>query len=155
MLSRRGFFGLLAGAAAIALDPERALWTPGARLISIPAPGRLTVRVMRYYGAEGLFVRVHVAMGVDSKLALPAPPGLDFCLRCSGLSERDALRVLERESPAPLAAALRNRLHMLSPGGFQQVTADANLTPRGAAREWRPPVFGVHWRHASGLLSAL
>ncbi len=36
MVTRRGFFSL--AAAAFALDPERALWVPGARLISIPAP---------------------------------------------------------------------------------------------------------------------
>jgi hypothetical protein len=33
MPSRRAFLGLLAGAA---LDPERLLWRPGAKLISIP-----------------------------------------------------------------------------------------------------------------------
>ena len=39
MHSRRGFLGMLGAAAAgFALDPERALWTPGARLISIPRP---------------------------------------------------------------------------------------------------------------------
>lgn len=32
-MKRRGFLAMLAGAA---LDPERALWTPGRRLISIP-----------------------------------------------------------------------------------------------------------------------
>jgi hypothetical protein len=36
MTSRRAFFAQLAGAAAIALDPERALWVPGAKMISIP-----------------------------------------------------------------------------------------------------------------------
>lgn len=36
-MERRGFLGLLAGA-AFALDPERALWVPGAKTISIPAP---------------------------------------------------------------------------------------------------------------------
>ncbi len=38
-LSRRGFFGLLGGAAALALDPEKALWVPGKKLISIPRFG--------------------------------------------------------------------------------------------------------------------
>lgn len=38
MTSRRSFFAALAGAAAIALDPERDLWLPGAKLISIPKP---------------------------------------------------------------------------------------------------------------------
>jgi hypothetical protein len=38
MVNRRGFLASLAGAAAIALDPDRALWVPGAKLISVPAP---------------------------------------------------------------------------------------------------------------------
>ncbi len=44
-MNRRGFFGLLAGIAATAfLDPEKLLWKPGARLISIPNPPRVIVR---------------------------------------------------------------------------------------------------------------
>lgn len=34
-MNRRGFLGALLGAA---LDPERLLWVPGKKLISIPAP---------------------------------------------------------------------------------------------------------------------
>lgn len=34
-MNRCGFLGLLAGAA---VDPERLLWVPGRKLISIPAP---------------------------------------------------------------------------------------------------------------------
>ncbi len=38
-MNRRGFIGTLAGfAAACMLDPERALWKPGAKTISIPKP---------------------------------------------------------------------------------------------------------------------
>ncbi len=38
MLNRRGFFSTLAAVAATAaLDPERLLWLPGKKLISIPA----------------------------------------------------------------------------------------------------------------------
>lgn len=36
-LGRRGFLSVLL-AAAVAPDPERLLWTPGKKLISIPAP---------------------------------------------------------------------------------------------------------------------
>jgi len=38
-MNRRGFLGALfgGGAAALALDPEKLLWRPGAKLISIPA----------------------------------------------------------------------------------------------------------------------
>ena len=39
MNSRRGFLGFLASAVATAtLDPERLLWVPGQKLISIPSP---------------------------------------------------------------------------------------------------------------------
>lgn len=38
-MNRRGFLGaLLGGTAALALDPEKLLWRPGAKLISIPSP---------------------------------------------------------------------------------------------------------------------
>lgn len=38
-MNRRAFFGALAGLAATAtLDPERLLWVPGRKLISIPTP---------------------------------------------------------------------------------------------------------------------
>lgn len=47
-MNRRGFFGALAAIAATAtLDPERALWVSGKKLISIPAPpGLMTVDEM-------------------------------------------------------------------------------------------------------------
>jgi hypothetical protein len=38
-MNRRGFLGSLAGfAAALTLEPEKALWVPGQKLISIPKP---------------------------------------------------------------------------------------------------------------------
>lgn len=47
-LNRRGFLGLLATVAAGAtLDPERLLWVPGAKLISIPGRDRYMADVMR------------------------------------------------------------------------------------------------------------
>jgi hypothetical protein len=42
MIGRRGFLGALLGAAV--LDPERLLWVPGKRMISIPAPVIKTAR---------------------------------------------------------------------------------------------------------------
>jgi hypothetical protein len=48
-MNRRRFFGSLAAiAAAAALDPERALWIPNKKLISIPAPRIMTDRVEVY-----------------------------------------------------------------------------------------------------------
>ena len=44
-MTRRALFGLLAAAA---LDPERLVWTPGRKLISIPAP-LYDVRLIRAY----------------------------------------------------------------------------------------------------------
>ena len=38
MNTRRNFIAALLGAGACALDPERLLWRPGAKLISIPTP---------------------------------------------------------------------------------------------------------------------
>lgn len=43
-MNRRGFLSALAG--ALAIDPERALWAPGKKLISVPAPN---VYVPRMY----------------------------------------------------------------------------------------------------------
>lgn len=37
-MNRRGFLGTLLGGAALVADPERLLWTPGKKLISIPKP---------------------------------------------------------------------------------------------------------------------
>jgi hypothetical protein len=43
-LSRRGLLGLFAGAAAaVVIDPERALWVPGKKLISIPNPSNAEI----------------------------------------------------------------------------------------------------------------
>ena len=41
-MNRRSFLASLAG--ALVVDPERALWKPGAKLISIPRPAVVTVR---------------------------------------------------------------------------------------------------------------
>jgi len=56
MSTRRGFLGALAAAIAgskvveMVLDPERLLWRPGAKLISIPAP--LTVAANHLLAAD-------------------------------------------------------------------------------------------------------
>jgi hypothetical protein len=79
-MTRRGFLTtLLAGAV---LDPEGALWRPGAKLISIPAPRvfgpTMRVRVVRqYHGVEGRYsARLDVLYGwgniPDCGLGYPA-----------------------------------------------------------------------------------
>ena len=47
MMNRRGFFGLIAAGVAAAADPERLLWTPGKKLISIPKPVLTPVMTLR------------------------------------------------------------------------------------------------------------
>jgi len=49
-VSRRGFLAAAGAAAVAAFDPERALWVPGKRLISIPARRP----VLRQFGADWL-----------------------------------------------------------------------------------------------------
>jgi hypothetical protein len=58
MISRRGFLGLLgAGAAAVAFDPERDLWVPRAKLISIPAAPQVKrfLEVWDTFTIEGVY----------------------------------------------------------------------------------------------------
>lgn len=50
-MNRRGFFASLAGASAFALDPERALWVPGAKTISIPSFSASTLKALAGYNA--------------------------------------------------------------------------------------------------------
>jgi hypothetical protein len=57
-VNRRGFLGaLIAGAAAAAVDPERLLWVPGRKLISIPAPRVAMVAEILRIRQVGLFDR--------------------------------------------------------------------------------------------------
>jgi hypothetical protein len=41
-MNRRGFLTSLLGTAAVAFDPEKALWVPGKKVISIPSPAKET-----------------------------------------------------------------------------------------------------------------
>lgn len=72
-LSRRGFLGAIA--AALVADPERLLWVPGKKIISIPKPQRVSIT------AEEI---IHQAMRTNGILA--AREGLsredsDYALR--------------------------------------------------------------------------
>lgn len=52
-MNRRSFLASLA--AALTLDPERALYVPGKKLISVPPPKVLRVRIqMHFIGRDGL-----------------------------------------------------------------------------------------------------
>lgn len=67
-MNRRGFFGALFGAAAAAatLDPEKLLWVPGAKLISIPAPVG-TIRTIDWITKEALRI---LANNIDKQAAM-------------------------------------------------------------------------------------
>jgi len=62
-MNRRGFLrGLLGTGAALALDPEKMLWVPGKRLISIPAGPRLLTIDMITYETLAFLQRNTIAM---------------------------------------------------------------------------------------------
>ena len=71
-MKRRGFLAALA--ASLPLDPERALWVPGAKLISVPKPRPLPIsgislmrehqRELNYYNSA----RLHVFFGYDATM---------------------------------------------------------------------------------------
>ncbi len=70
-MQRRGFLTALAGSVgAMTLDPERLLWRSGAKLISIPAPTRLSVRWINGYDAtqDKFISRMDVQYGLAGEL---------------------------------------------------------------------------------------
>lgn len=73
MTSRRGFLGAIA--AALVLDPERALWVPGKKLISIPAPKKIydPVRMWVYWWDRGKLYRGN-GIGVAELVTGPVSP---------------------------------------------------------------------------------
>lgn len=75
LTTRRGFFGAIAGlAAGMALDPERALWVPAAKLISIPRVFPPTaaelVTIRQALRVIGVLVYNDAPRPVDTKAAL-------------------------------------------------------------------------------------
>ena len=59
-MNRRGFLGIFAGAlAAATLDPERALWIPGAKTISIPKPN---TEMVTWFMSEGELHQMRAAV---------------------------------------------------------------------------------------------
>jgi len=108
MMNRRAFFGALTGIAAIAaLDPEKLLWVPGKKLISIPRraarPFLAVGDIVQFKGWLGKYVVTEEAeLLADVSAArfafLPSahpplrrvfpPPRLTLDDRGHGLSER-------------------------------------------------------------------
>jgi len=72
MMNRRGFFGLLGGAvAALTLDPEKALWVPGKKLISIPLHGGGRLQQFYVTGIEyslGDYADIYLRPGDDGNI---------------------------------------------------------------------------------------
>lgn len=63
-IGRRGFLGAIAAAVAGAtLDPERALWVPGKRLISLPTAPRL----------EGMYVALYTRLTTPAGYEIEHP----------------------------------------------------------------------------------
>jgi hypothetical protein len=66
-MTRRALFRLFAAAPlAAVVDPEKLLWTPGAKLISIPAVAPVPVRVPLHDLCE--WYSRHVLMSLEDKL---------------------------------------------------------------------------------------
>ena len=60
-MNRRGFLAALAG--AFVADPERALWVPGQKVISIPKPAIERPRLVYFFTANGdTWVRAKVLL---------------------------------------------------------------------------------------------
>jgi hypothetical protein len=86
-MNRRAFFGLIGAGLAAAADPERLLWVPGRKLISIPKPyGTMRSEGSHYVSLSGItwdgiadgpdyFVRIAVRC-VDFSANPPMTPGL-------------------------------------------------------------------------------
>lgn len=85
-MNRRGFLSLFGiGAAVAAIDPERLLWTPGRKLISIPA---VRVRVIPS-ACDTLFAQMErIRPGAERQFMLPFVADRDY--RIIGVQHRVA-----------------------------------------------------------------
>jgi len=93
-LSRRGFFkslgAILAGAS---LDPERALWIPGRKLISIPEPANLCIRYIQMFD---IIVGEQAARFDVSAHPLQMPKGIELGALSGNLTMHRALEEAAR-----------------------------------------------------------
>jgi hypothetical protein len=101
-LNRRGFLGAIGAAVAAAtLDPERALWIPGAKVYSIPAP-RVEVLSVRF---TTIFDPMRKRMIHQFTAGRPTPNGW----QCAGVQiekEMDLPAEFDAETRAALARCL-------------------------------------------------
>lgn len=82
MNNRRGFLKFLGGAAATAtLDPERLLWVPGQRVISIPAPRVITMEEFHARYIDPYFEALVKAFNFEGNYD---PRGMDLVLGFGG-----------------------------------------------------------------------
>ncbi len=76
-MNRRSFLSTLLGGAAVALDPERLLWVPGKKLISIPKRGNVILTPEIYARLVLMDLRrdltIARAMSRDFKIPIGAP----------------------------------------------------------------------------------
>ena len=123
-LNRRGFFTALAGGlAAAAFDPERLLWIPGRKLISIPAVAWETVVLREFWKLrpDGLVFEHKLDLG-DGRL--------HHVIRSPWIGRRPPFISI---IPGPLVL-------------IEQTTLEADFTPQDEG-----PVRTVElWRRASG-----
>lgn len=82
-MNRRGFLASLGiGAAAFALDPERALWVPGAKTISVPAvPDFEELFRERYFRPAAMAIHQKMLAEYNAHITLMMERGL-LNIRC-------------------------------------------------------------------------
>lgn len=90
-MNRRAFFATLAGATAVAADPERLLWTPG-KLISIPAPRQKPFMVTLYPMAQ-LHSRLHAQYLAGLRGELVTGRGIQYWVATPHLKPGDRFTI--------------------------------------------------------------
>lgn len=140
-MTRRALLAMLAGAAGVAVaDPERLLWVPGRKLISIPAPApKRLFTVWRYTAPDVLLPRLIATIDLHADGSLVPAYYRDLC----GRADYDAIR----------ATISQVRAGLIRPGsGHARVSTNGitiwDTTPVGSPRFLpRVPVhfFDVPW----------
>lgn len=117
-MNRRGFLARLLGAgSAMALDPERALWVPGKRVISIPKPMRVSVRFIRAFDLR--YGEIIESLDASHGFDLAMIDGVETCYRVIAPTIREALAAMP---PSFLLGGIHGPSLSLS-SAFQKYTA--------------------------------